>query len=267
MIAECQTSRRSLSRTAFVLYGLLGYAFLYLPVLLLMFFSFNASRAGGLPFTGFTLKWYRDLFSDYLVLDALKNSLFVASVTSVLATCIGTAAAFPLVRSSIRFKSILRILFTLPIMIPGLLIGLSLLICFASILHLTLSLATVIVGHLVFTTSYVILVVSATLLDFNRSLEWAAADLGANAWQTFRHITLPIIFPGILAGALFAFTLSLDEFVITLFTIGNQNTLPMYIFTQVKFGVTPKVNALATLLMLGSTLLLTAIFSAITRRR
>jgi spermidine/putrescine transport system permease protein len=113
----------------------------------------------------------------------------------------------------------------------------------------------------VLTTPFVILVVTARLLNFDRSLEWAGADLGANPMQTFRHITLPLIMPGVLAGALFAFTLSLDEFVVTLFTIGSQSTLPMYIFSQVKFGVTPKVNALATLLLCGSILLLFSVFS------
>jgi ABC-type spermidine/putrescine transport system permease subunit II len=113
-----------------------------------------------------------------------------------------------------------------------------------------------IIGHVVLTTPYVVLVVSSRLVGFDRRLEWAAADLGANPAATFRHVTFPLILPGILAGALFAFTLSLDEFVITLFTIGPQTTLPLYVFSQVKFGVTPKINALATLLLLGSVIIL-----------
>jgi spermidine/putrescine transport system permease protein len=267
MIEQNRHSGFNWVKILFTTYGAIGYAFLYVPVILLILFSFNASAAGGLPFTGFTFKWYTDLFNDYLVLTALKNSLMVAAFVALISSIIGTAAAFPLVRSSIRFKDMLRTFFTLPIMIPGLLIGISLLIFFASVLHLNLSLGTVVAGHIVFTTTYVVLVVSATLMDFNRSLEWAAADLGANPLKTFLNVTLPIIFPGILAGALFAFTLSLDEYVITLFTIGNENTLPMYIFTQVKFGVTPKMNALATLLMVASTILLTATFSFLTRKK
>ena len=249
----------------FLLYGFLGYAFLYLPVLLLAFFSFNESAAGNLPFTGFTLKWYQALFRDYLVIDAFKNSLLVAAMTSLLATLIGTAAAFPLARSAIRFKEYLRILFILPIMIPGLLIGIALLVFLASLLNLPLSLWTVIAGHVVMTTPFVVLVVGARLSGFNRTLEWAAADLGANPFATFRHVTLPLILPGILAGAMFAFTLSLDEFVITLFTIGPQTTLPLYVFSQVKFGVTPKINALATILLLASVLILVTSFYALSR--
>ncbi|MFQ5854123.1 MAG: ABC transporter permease [Anaerolineae bacterium] len=258
-------SRSQLTRRLFVTYGILGYMFLYLPVLLLAFFSFNESSAGSLPVTGITLKWYAALFRDYLVIDAFKNSLLVGGITSLLATLIGTSAAFPLVRSSFRFKEYLRITFILPIMIPGLLIGIALLVFFAALLDISLSLGTVVAGHAVLTTPFVVLVVAARLVDFDRSLEWAAADLGANPWETFRHVTFPLILPGVLAGALFAFTLSLDEFVITLFTIGAKTTLPMYIFSQVKFGVTPKVNALATILLLGSVTILTTSFYALTR--
>jgi len=177
-----ETTGRSGGRAGIPAVRLFGYAFLYLPVLLLAFFSFNESAAGNLPFTGFTFKWYAALFRDYLVLEAFKNSLLVAALTALLATIIGTAAAFPLVRSAIRFKEFLRIGFVLPIMIPGLLIGIALLVFFASMLNLGLSLWTVVVGHVVMTTPFVVLVVSARLVDFNRRLEWAAADLGANPW-------------------------------------------------------------------------------------
>ena len=260
-----ETSGRRLSQFAFVLYGLLGFAFLYIPVLLLAFFSFNKSAAGNLPFTGFTFKWYADLFRDYLVIDAFKNSLMVAAITSLLATAIGTAAAFALVRARLRFTEFLRVFFVLPMMIPGLLIGIALLVFFSSLLTLPLSLGTVIIGHVVMTTPFVVLVVASRLAGFDRRLEWAAADLGANPIETFRYVTLPLIVPGILAGALFAFTLSLDEFVITLFTIGAQTTLPIYVFSQVKFGVTPKINALATLLLLGSITILMLTFYALSR--
>jgi spermidine/putrescine transport system permease protein len=259
------SGRGRITRAAFVLYGVLGYAFLYLPVLLLALFSFNKSAYGNLPFTGFTLKWYADLFRDYLVIDAFKNSLMVAAFTSLLAMAIGTAAAFALVRAHLRFTELLRVFFLLPMMIPGLLIGIALLVFFSSMLSLPLSLGTVIIGHVVMTTPFVVLVVASRLVDFDRRLEWAAADLGANPLVTFRYVTFPLILPGVLAGALFAFTLSLDEFVITLFTIGPQTTLPLYVFSQVKFGVTPKINALATLLLLGSILILLITFYALSR--
>ena len=247
-------------------YTVLCYLFLYVPVVLLAAFSFNKSTAGTLPFTGFTLDWYRDLFGDYLVIDAFKTSLLVAAMTAVISTILGTAAAFPLARGRFRFKEQIRVLYLLPMMLPGLLIGIALLIFFSSLVHVELSLWTVVIGHVVFTSPFVILVVTARLQDFDHTLEWAAADLGAKPLQTLRLITLPIILPGVIAGALFAFTLSLDEYVITLFTIGPQTTLPMYVFSQVKFGITPKVNALATLLLLGSVALLFAVFVALSSK-
>jgi spermidine/putrescine transport system permease protein len=259
-------SLRQKTRAAFAIYGVLGYLFLYVPVIMLALFSFNASRTGSLPFTGFTFKWYQELFSDYLVIESFRNSLFVAAVSSVLATMIGTAASFPLVRSSFRFKELVRVVLILPMMIPGLLIGVALLVFLSSVLHMNLSLGTVIIGHIVLTTPFVILVVSSRLADFDKTLEWAAADLGARTFDAFRLITLPLILPGVLAGVLFAFTLSLDEFVVTLFTIGGQSTLPMYVFSQVKFGVNPKVNALATLLLVGSVVILFGVFSGLSKK-
>jgi ABC-type spermidine/putrescine transport system permease subunit II len=150
-------------------------------------------------------------------------------------------------------------------MVPGVLIGVALLIYFARAMDLTLSLATVIAGQLVITVPFVVLIVASRLHGFDRALEWAAADLGASPRQAVRHVVLPLIAPAILAGALISVTLSIDEFVITWFTVGSQPTLPTYIYTQVKFGVTPEVNAVATI-MLVATLLLFGIASVILGR-
>jgi ABC-type spermidine/putrescine transport system permease subunit II len=158
-------------------------------------------------------------------------------------------AAFPLVRARLRFADSTRLLFTMPIMIPGVLLGIGLLLTFRRVLGTELSLATVIAGHLVFTTPFVLLIVSARLQGFDRRLEWAAADLGAGPSQTLRYIVLPLISPAIVAGALLSVTLSIDEFVITFFTVGPQQTLPLYIYTSIKLGVTPEVNAVATLIL------------------
>src|SRR5262249_38038368 len=157
------------------------------------------------------------------------------------------AAAFPLVRAGLRFPAGFRVAFTLPIMIPGILIGISLLILFTNVLHANLSPQTAVIGQSLYTTPFVLLLVAARLEAFDRNLERAASDLGANAFNRLRLIVLPLIFPAILAGALLAFTLSFDEFVITYFIIGSYNTLPIYIYTQIKYGITPEVNALASL--------------------
>lgn len=227
-------------------------AFLYIPIAFLILFSFETASTPGLPIQGLTLHWYGEMLRDHSIHTAVLNSIEVAAVVAILATVIGTMAAFPLVRGGIRFTDTARLLFTMPIMFPGVLLGFGLLIFFRRALDLELSLATVVAGHLVFTTPFVVLIVAARLQGFNRGLEWAAADLGANNRQTLRHIVLPLISPAIIAGALLSVTLSIDEFVITYFTIGPQLTLPLYIYTQIKFGVTPEVNAVATVILFAS---------------
>jgi ABC-type spermidine/putrescine transport system permease subunit II len=241
-------------------YAVLIYFFLFAPIVLLVLFSFNANRYGTFPITGWTLTWYRQAFSDYQVQGAVDTTLKVAAQVTLVSTVVGTAAAFPLVRSRLPFREGIRILLILPIMIPGLLIGVSLLVLFTSTFHWTLSPETAVIGQAVYTTPFVILLVAARLQGFDTALERAASDLGANTFQRLRRVVLPLIFPAILAGALFAFTLSLDEFIITYFLIGADNTLPIFIYTQVKFGITPEVNAVATMLLGGSLLLLAAAF-------
>jgi spermidine/putrescine transport system permease protein len=258
--ADHVASHKRLARGALVAWAVLIYFFLFAPIILLVLFSFNANQYGTLPITGWTLHWYHTAFSDFQIQDALKTTLSVAAEVTAIATVVGTAAAFPLVRAHLPFRSGIRAALTLPIMLPGLLIGVSLLTFFTSVLHLTLSNQTVVIGQSVYVTPFVILVVASRLEGFDRSLERAAADLGANAYQRLRHVVLPLIGPAIFAGALFAFTLSLDEFVITLFLIGGGNTLPIYIYTQVKFGITPEVNALATLLIAASLTITAAAF-------
>jgi ABC-type spermidine/putrescine transport system permease subunit II len=225
-------------------------AFLYAPIVLLVLFSFNEPRTPGLPITGLTLDWYDEALSNRLLLDAVRNSVLVALVVAALASIIGTMAAFVLVRGNIRYPGAARVFATLPIMLPGMLLGIAILIFLRRVLDLELSLLTVIAGHLVFTVPFVILIVAARLQGFDRNLEWAAADLGASPRRTIRHVILPLIWPAILAGALISITLSIDEFVVTFFTVGSQLTLPIYIYTQIKFGVTPEVNAISTLMLL-----------------
>jgi ABC-type spermidine/putrescine transport system permease subunit II len=242
-------------------WAVLIYFFLFAPIVLLVIFSFNANRYGTFPFTGWTTSWYGQVFSDYQIRDALDTTLRVAFEVTAISTVVGTAAAFPLVRSRLPFRSGVRIAMTLPIMIPGLLIGVSLLVLLTSVLHLQLSPQTAVIGQSVYTTPFVLLLVAARLQGFDRSLERAASDLGANTLRRLRHVVLPLLMPAIFAGALFAFTLSLDEFIITLFLIGGHNTLPIYIYTQVKFGITPEVNALATLLLAASLALIALAFA------
>ncbi len=252
-------------------YGLYIYVFLFAPIVLLVLFSFNKNEYGSFPITGWTLGWYRQAFSDPDIQDALRKTLEIGAWVTVLSVLLGTSAAFPLVRAGLKFPAGFRVAMTLPIMIPGILIGISLLILFTQTLHVPLTPSssccgwrlpgTAAIGQSLYTTPFVLLLVAARLEGFDRTLERAASDLGANAFNRLRYVVLPLIFPAILAGALFAFTLSFDEFVITNFIIGSYNTLPIYIYTQIKYGITPEVNALAALVLVTSIVLMGAAFT------
>jgi spermidine/putrescine transport system permease protein len=259
--AEIVSPRAGLARALLGGWALLVYLFLFAPIGLLVAFSFNANRYGTFPFTGWTTDWYSQVFHDYQIRDALTTTIKVAAQVTVVSTIVGTAAAFPLVRSRLPFRTGIRVGMTLPIMIPGLLIGVSLLVLFTNVLHRQLSPQTAVIGQAVYTTPFVLLLVAARLQGFDVALERAAADLGANTVRRLRYVVLPLIMPAVFAGALFAFTLSLDEFIITFFLIGGHNTLPIYIYTQVKFGITPEVNALASLLLAASLVLIGIAFA------
>ena len=258
---EVVSPHARLVRTLLGGWAVFVYVFLFAPIVLLVLFSFNANKYGTFPFTGWTTDWYGQVFGDYQIKDALATTLKVAAEVTAISTVVGTAAAFPLVRSRLPFRSGVRIAFTLPIMIPGLLIGVSLLVLLTSTFHFQLSPQTAVIGQAIYTTPFVLLLVAARLQGFDPALERAASDLGANTFNRLRRVVLPLIMPAVFAGALFAFTLSLDEFIITLFLIGGHNTLPIYIYTQVKFGITPEVNAVASMLLAGSLALLGMAFA------
>ena len=244
--------RARLFRIILSVYGVGIYIFLFAPIAVLILLSFNSSNVVGFPMAGFTTNWYAMLPKDTIILDALSRTLLVAFWVTVLSTLIGTMAAFPLVRANIKNRGGVRVFITLPIMMPGLLIGVAILVLASNVLHIQPSLYTAIIGQTVLATPFVILVVSSRLEALDRNLERAAADLGASGPQRIVFVVLPLIYPGIIAGALIALTLSLDEFIVTNFIIGADQTLPIYIYNQLKFGITPEVNALATLMLLGT---------------
>src|SRR6266540_4901926 len=233
------------------------YLFVFAPIALLVLFSFNANPSGAFPVTGLTTRWYDAMLADYELRDSFWTSLEVAIQVVVLSTFLGITAAFPLARSGTRFLGAIRVWITLPIMLPGLLIGISLLILLSTVLGLELSRRTAVIGQAIFTTPFVIMLLTARLEGLDPRLEWAAGDLGADALRRLMHVVLPAVALAILAGALLAFTLSFDEFIITLFLIGGDQTLPLYIFNHVRYGITPAVNAVASLFLLGSLSVLT----------
>jgi ABC-type spermidine/putrescine transport system permease subunit II len=238
------------------LHGAAIYGFLYLPIALLIFFSFNKSPSGMLPVTGYTLNWYRELADEYFLLQSFKNSLVVAGIATPIATVIGALCAFGLVRTQFRLKALLSSFILMPMVVPGILLGAALLIVLVPILGLRLTIWTAALGHVVVCTPYTVMAVATRLYGYDRRLDSAAADLGASPLRVLRHVTLPLVMPGILAAALIAFTVSLDTFGVTFFTIGSDGTLPMYIWAQVEGGIRPTVNALGTLLIIASVTIL-----------
>jgi spermidine/putrescine transport system permease protein len=233
-------------------HGVAGYIFLYLPIVILVVFSFNASRYASGAWRGFSLQWYASLFSNEAIGTALKNTLIVAGASTVISTVFGTMVALAMERYSFRGKLPFDALLYLPIIIPDIAMAVMLLLFFV-LGHARLGLITIIISHVAFNISFVAVVVRARLAYFDVSLEEAAQDLYANEWQTFRRVTLPLIMPGILGGALLAFTLSIDDFVITFFTAGpGSTTLPLRIYSMVKLGVTPEINALSSMMLLAS---------------
>ena len=226
--------------------ALAGYAFLYVPLLIVVVYSFNDSRLNA-EWVGFTFGWYDKLFHNQDMLLAAGNSLLIGLTASAVATLLGTMAGLAMYRYRPRLLSILVLA---PIAIPEILMGVSLLIFFV-LLNLTLGLVSVALAHIAFCIGFVAIVVRSRLAGMDESLTEAARDCGASPLNAFRYVTLPLIMPGVIAGALMAFTLSIDDFVITFFTAGAGTvTLPLQIYSMIKIAVTPEVNAISTLLML-----------------
>ena len=225
------------------------FIFLFLPIFVLVVFSFNTSRLN-IVFEGFTLRWYFELFKNPMLLEALWNTLLVALISTVVSTIIGTMSAYALRRFDFPFKKFINELLYIPVVIPDIVLGISLL-CIYAFIKLELGMTTLILSHIAFSIPYVILNVNSVMDLMNPNLEEAASDLGASKLKTFFYVVLPSLIPGIFSGAQLAFTLSLDDVVISYFTAGPEsNTLPLQVFSMIKTGVSPDVNALITIMLL-----------------
>ena len=230
--------------------------FLFLPIFVLILFSFNTSQLN-ITFEGFTLKWYGELFKNTTLLLALKNTLIVAIVSTVVSTIIGTISAYGLYKYDFPLKKLVNKLLYIPVVIPEIVLGISLLAIY-TVFKLELGMMTLILAHISFSIPFVIINVRNILEQMDGNLILAANDLGASKLKTFLYITIPSLMPGILSGAELAFTLSLDDVVISYFTAGpGSNTLPLQIYSIIKTGVTPDVNALITLMLLVIFIILT----------
>lgn len=265
---------RKIGRIGLLINPIFAYFFLWAPILVLVLFSFNQSRSVA-TFTGFTFQWYTNIFNDVvgaeaafsteLMLSALRNSLIVSFTATLISTVFGTMVAISLTRGSFPGKKLLEGVLFLPVVIPEITQGISLAIFFNVIFDWWQTISgqrvfpgfhTIIIAHVAFNISFVAIVVQARLADMNPRLEEAARDLGANEWQTFWRVTFPLILPGVIAGALLAFTISLDDFVVTFFTSGvGTSTLPIFVYGLLKLTVTPEINAISTLMLIASTIL------------
>lgn len=264
------------------IYALAVYLFLYIPIGIIALFSFNAGRHAS-QFQGFSTQWYGKALSNPFVMDALTTSMIVAISSAVLATLFGTMAAMALQSVKGRLRLAFDALIYIAVMVPGIVIGIATLIALVTVFDwlnpllaaiwpvaaaapkLSLGYGSLIVAHGLFAMALVIIIVRARMSGMDRSLIEASADLGATPWGTFRQVTLPQIFPGILAGFLLAFTFSFDDFIIAFFVAGSQTTLPVYVFSSIRRGVTPEINAIGTM-VLGVSLLLLVAAQAILQR-
>jgi spermidine/putrescine transport system permease protein len=234
-------------------YAWLVYAFLYLPIVVLVVYSFSGSGVGGFPPSSWTLDWYRQLFADGALWDSVLNSLIVAAVAVVIALGLGLPAALALDRANFPGKALFRRLVLLPLILPGIITGLSLLMLFVAARQ-KLSLVTVTLGHGTALISVATTEIFAGLQKLERAQEEASLDLGAGPWATFWRITLPNLRVSLLAAGLLIFTLSLDEIAVSFFLIGRDNTLPLEIWSRLRRGITPEINAISTLMLLFSIL-------------
>ncbi|MGI9415149.1 MAG: ABC transporter permease [Hyphomicrobiales bacterium] len=266
------------------LYAIAVYLFLYIPIGIIVLFSFNAGRHAS-DFHGFSVKWYGKLTSNPFAMEALTTSLTVAFVTAVLASLFGTMAALALQRVEGRMRVLYDAVIYIAIMIPGIVIGIATLIALVTVFNtlnpllaslwpeglgaaprLRMGYGSLIAAHTLFTMALVIVIVRARVAGMDRALIEASADLYATPWGTFRQVTLPQIFPAILAGFLLSFTFSFDDFIIAFFVAGSETTLPIYVFSSIRRGVTPEINAIGTL-VLGTSLSLLVMAQFLLRAR
>ncbi|MGC1385538.1 MAG: ABC transporter permease [Candidatus Acidiferrales bacterium] len=229
-------------------YAFAVYAFLYLPIIVLVVYSFNGGGVGGFPPTNWTFNWYRQLFEDSALWQSVLNSVIVAAFAVVIALGLGLPAALALDRADFPGKALFRRMVLLPLILPGIITGLSLLMLFVAA-SLKLSLLTVTLGHGTALISVATTELFAGLQKLDRAQEEASLDLGANPWKTFWKITLPNLRVSLIAAGLLIFTLSFDEIAVSFFLIGRDNTLPLEIWSRLRRGITPEINAVSTLIL------------------
>ena len=254
-IADKEVKRAKKRFDWLTFYTLAVMVFLFLPIGLIIIFSFHSTASLTFPFKGLSFRWYREVFIRADLIPALMNSLTVAGATTAISMVLGVLAGLGLTRSRSRFASTIGVLVSLPILLPGLFLGI-ILISFFAMSKIHLSLQTVIIGHIIYTIPYFVLVIKSRLEHFDLQLEEAGRDLGANRFQTFFLVTFPLIRSAVIGASMLVFALSFDEFLITFFIIGSDSTLPMLIWSMLRRTINPSVNAIATMIITFSLILI-----------
>ena len=234
------------------------FLYLYAPLAVIVVYSFNANRVAGV-WTGFSLKWYGSALNNAALMNALKTSLTVAAIATVVSTLVALSAALAIIRGkNLRFRKLSETIVNLPLLLPEIVLAVATLLLF-SLLDIQNGMLRLVIAHSAFCTPFAFLPIRARLQGMSLDFEEASADLYADRWTTFRRVTLPLIFPGVFSGAMLAFLISMDDFITSnLLSTGGSTTLPVYIFSLIRAGTSPELNAIATLLILASLVLATA---------
>lgn len=260
-------SRKKIKKGFSIVYCTLIYLFLFLPISVIVVNSFNATTTKPyLSWKGFTFDWYVKLFDNNVLLGSFGNTMLIAVLSTLISTVIGTLAAVGMYKYKFRGKGIIDSLLYIPVVIPEIVLGISLLTLFTNT-HIPRGLLSLVLAHVTFCIPYVIFTIRARLAGYDNSIEEASMDLGANRIQTFCRITIPVLAPGIGGGALLAFTLSIDDVIISYFTNGQTKTFPLKVMESIKSGVAPDVNALSTLILLGTIILVIITRSGLLTRK
>ncbi len=225
-------------------YTIIFFIYIFVPIILIFIFAFNKGEGYNFPLQGFTWDWFKDFFKDRIALNAIKNSIIIAVISATISTILGTGLTIGLVKPIFKFKTAFIIALLLPVLMPSLTIGISALVFFRSI-NIPLGIPIVILAHVPISLSYVFLIMMGRIEGLDFDIQEASIDLGATWFESIKDTILPVIFPAIIAGWLFSFMISWNEFIVTYFLIGTDITLPIYIFSQLRFGISPKVNVIS----------------------
>lgn len=231
------------------IYTVLFFIYIFAPIILIFIFAWNKGEGYNFPLQGITWKWFIELFKDELAIKSIKNSIIIAATSATISTIFGTALTFGIIKGISKYKTAYLTLLMLPVLMPSLTIGIAALVFFRTI-NIPLGIPIVILSHVSISMSYVFLIMMGRIEGLSLDIQEAAVDLGANWFESLKDIIFPVLLPAIIAGWLFSFMISWNEFIVTYFLIGNEVTLPIYIFSQLRFGISPKVNAISVLITL-----------------